>query len=280
MAAIRSFRYRWDMEGSRTALLRLASVLVLGLAACKPEEQGAASAGFDPTATANRVESPRFGKNVETVSPAAAKLMAAGKGAGAGKGGPTSEVSDSGRWKQVFDGAGLSPLGEDAPDPTRIGALMAGEGVRQDIVNTVLDESQRQGADPLLVFAVMKQESSFDPRAHSPAGARGLMQVMPDTGRGLDVHDPAALFDPRVNVRAGVRYLKGLFSTFSDVAMTQLSLINPLSDSGVKSAIAAYNAGPGAVQKYGGVPPYSETQGYVSKVLHYYQAYRNQLDAI
>jgi len=96
----------------------------------------------------------------------------------------------------------------------------------------------------------------------------------------LDVHDPAALFDPRVNVRAGVRYLKGLFSTFSDVAMTQLSLINPLSDSGVKSAIAAYNAGPGAVQKYGGVPPYSETQGYVSKVLHYYQAYRNQLDAI
>ncbi|MBI5203122.1 MAG: lytic transglycosylase domain-containing protein, partial [Elusimicrobia bacterium] len=153
-------------------------------------------------------------------------------------------------------------------------------GVRQDIVHTVLKESKEQGADPLLVFSVMKQESSFDPRAESKAGAKGLMQVMPDTGRGLGVHDPSALMNPAVNVKAGVRYLKEMFTTFSDVAMTEMSLINPFSHSGVKSAIAAYNAGPGNVAKYGGVPPFTETQGYVVKVLDYYRGYRSKLDSI
>jgi soluble lytic murein transglycosylase-like protein len=113
-----------------------------------------------------------------------------------------------------------------------------------------------------LVRAVIKVESDYDPRATSIAGARGLMQLMPETASRLLVKD---IDDPRENIFGGVRYLRILANTFNgDLALT----------------IAGYNAGEGAVRKYGGVPPYAETRGYVNKVSHYYRRYRHIVDPV
>ena len=114
----------------------------------------------------------------------------------------------------------------------------------------------RNGVDPALLAGLVKQESNLNPNAQSPAGARGLTQLMPATARGLGVTDPT---DPAQSLEAGARFLGGLLRQFS----------------GNESlALAAYNAGPGAVQKFGGIPPYEETQRYVPKVLGYAAQYR------
>lgn len=112
----------------------------------------------------------------------------------------------------------------------------------------------KHGVEPDLVKAVVRAESGFNPSAVSPAGARGLMQLMPGTARALGVSDA---FNPEQNIDAGVRYLKQQIDRFGDVRL----------------ALAAYNAGPAAVAKYGGVPPYRETQNYVNRVLSYRSAY-------
>ena len=96
-------------------------------------------------------------------------------------------------------------------------------------------------------MAVIDVESGFNAAAVSSAGAQGLMQIMPATGKDLNLFDP---FDPMENIDAGIRYLKYLLDTFPDKRL----------------AVAAYNAGPNAVKKYGDIPPYAETQGYVQKV--------------
>ena len=111
-----------------------------------------------------------------------------------------------------------------------------------------------------LVRAVIKVESDYDPRAVSSAGAQGLMQLMPETALRMQVRDS---FDPRLNILAGTRYLRILANTFNgDLQLT----------------IAAYNAGEGAVARHGGIPPYQETQVYVTKVLHFYHRYRSVKD--
>jgi soluble lytic murein transglycosylase-like protein len=107
--------------------------------------------------------------------------------------------------------------------------------------------AERYDIDPLLVQSVIEVESDYNPFAVSPKGARGLMQLMPQTAKRLSVTDS---FDPAQNIDGGVRYLKYLLSLFGDE----------------KHAIAAYNAGEGAVLKYGGVPPYPETTEYVKRV--------------
>ena len=122
----------------------------------------------------------------------------------------------------------------------------------------------------LLVLALVQNESGFHAGATSPVGARGLMQVMPATGRGLGVKDADALYDPATNLRAGVKFLKSLWGQFTDFSWTSLAGINPFESSEVKKVVASYNAGPGAVRKYGGVPPYRETMNYVKKVLGTY----------
>jgi soluble lytic murein transglycosylase-like protein len=108
--------------------------------------------------------------------------------------------------------------------------------------------AQRNGLDPALLAGLIKQESGFNPNAGSSAGAQGLTQLMPGTARGLGVTN---LHDPVQSIEGGARYLAQQLKTFNgDVAR----------------ALAAYNAGPGAVQRYGGVPPYAETQNYVRAV--------------
>ena len=109
-----------------------------------------------------------------------------------------------------------------------------------------------------LVRAVIRVESDFDPRAVSPANARGLMQLIPETAERMMVSDS---FDPRQNIFGGVRYLRVLANLFNG---------------DIQPTIAAYNAGEGAVMRYGGIPPYQETQDYVVKVLGHYRQYRSQ----
>lgn len=107
-----------------------------------------------------------------------------------------------------------------------------------------------------LIRAVIKVESNFDPRAVSPANAHGLMQLLPSTAERMMVDD---IFDPRQNILGGVRYLRILANTFNG---------------NLQLTVAGYNAGEGAVARYGGIPPYQETQNYVVHVLSYYEQYR------
>ena len=108
-----------------------------------------------------------------------------------------------------------------------------------------------------LLLAIIKTESNFNPKAVSPKGATGLMQLMPDTWKGLGVTDP---FDPEQNVRAGSAYFKDMLARFKSVNL----------------ALAAYNAGPGNVEKYDGIPPFDETQRYIKKVQWYYKYYKDK----
>ena len=121
------------------------------------------------------------------------------------------------------------------------------EGTPYDEIIAALSEAH--GVDPMLVKALIQVESNYKPRARSPKGAMGLMQLMPSTAREYRVRNP---FDPKANIEAGIKHLKGLIDRFGDR---------------VELALAAYNAGEGAVKKFNGVPPYRETRDYVSKIL-------------
>jgi soluble lytic murein transglycosylase-like protein len=116
-----------------------------------------------------------------------------------------------------------------------------------DLTAIVRQASETHGVDPLLVHSVVAVESGFNPLAVSPKGAQGLMQLMPGTARRFGVTDS---FDVRQNIEAGVKYLRLLQDKFKDDRL----------------ALAAYNAGEGAVMRYGGIPPYRETEQYVEKV--------------
>lgn len=116
----------------------------------------------------------------------------------------------------------------------------------------------RNGVDPAVLHGLIQQESGFDPSAQSSAGAMGLTQLMPGTASSLGVTNP---LDPAESIEGGARYLAQQLSRFGG---------------NTADALAAYNAGPGAVQQYGGVPPYAETQSYVQKVLGYAESYRRE----
>lgn len=118
-----------------------------------------------------------------------------------------------------------------------------------DLANLIQQTAAKYSLDPSLLAAVVQQESGGNPTAVSKVGAQGLMQLMPATAASLGVSDP---FDPVQNLDGGARYLSGLLSQYGgDTSL----------------ALAAYNAGPGNVAKYNGIPPFPETQGYVSRIL-------------
>jgi soluble lytic murein transglycosylase-like protein len=142
---------------------------------------------------------------------------------------------------------GTSTFGGVVFDPA------AGFAAPKHLTAVIRDASREHGVDPRLVAAVMRRESAWNENAVSPVGACGLMQLMPDTAKFLGVNN---IFDVRENVFGGTRYLRTLLDAFNG---------------DVDLALAAYNAGPGAVQKYRGVPPYRETRAYVAAVRGTYE---------
>jgi hypothetical protein len=126
----------------------------------------------------------------------------------------------------------------------------------------IIDSGHRNLVDPLLLYSIMHQESTFKPRAMSNKGARGLMQLMPGTAARFGVK---SIWDPEQNIEGGARYMRFLLDQF---------------DGDVKLALAGYNAGEGAVMKYGNrIPPYSETQEYVRRISRRYELIRDPMAA-
>lgn len=169
------------------------------------------------------------------------------------------ESKPSAQAAEQFDGlltGFLSESGKNADSENDVQA----EGLNGQLEAMITDRAKQYGLDPSLAKAVVKTESNFNPLAVSPVGAQGLMQLMPETAKGLGVKNS---FDPEQNVDGGIRYLKGLMDKYQSVP----------------EAVAAYNAGPGAVDKYKGVPPYAETQHYTDKVLKLYKQYSQNTGA-
>lgn len=152
----------------------------------------------------------------------------------------------------------MAPPASDAERRQFAQALAVASAAPDDGFDAIIEESAAAtGLSADLIHAVVRAESDYDPACRSSAGAMGLMQLMPGTARALGVSDP---WDPAQNVGGGARYLREQLDRFGDLTL----------------ALAAYNAGPGAVQRHGGVPPYDETQTYVRRVQRYLQ---ERLDA-
>jgi transglycosylase-like protein with SLT domain len=134
---------------------------------------------------------------------------------------------------------------------------LAGAGGGSGDYEALIEQAAaRNGVDPAVLHGLIEQESGFDPSATSSAGAAGLTQLMPGTASSLGVANP---LNPAESIEGGARYLRELMSEFGG---------------NTQNALAAYNAGPGAVEQYGGVPPYAETESYVTKVLGNAETYR------
>lgn len=166
-----------------------------------------------------------------------------------------TSAEETGQAKNIFS--------IDAPPNIPFGVLSVGSKLKasndsnnfktkSEIMDLIDETCEKYDMDSKLVKALVKQESGFNPDAKSKAGALGLMQLMPKTAESLGVKDP---MNPKDNIDGGVRYLKQMLERFNGNKIL---------------ALAAYNAGPNAVSKYNGVPPYKETQNYVKSILSMY----------
>ncbi len=158
-------------------------------------------------------------------------------------------------FSQTLQAAQAAPAAS-AASTTPVAGAVSGTGGAVPYAAEIEAAAARHGIDPALLKGLIRQESGFDPNAQSPAGAVGLTQLMPGTAAALGVRDPR---DPVQAIEGGARYLAEQLRRFGGDAA---------------KALAAYNAGPGAVQRHGGVPPYAETQQYVQRVLAYAEQYR------
>lgn len=154
----------------------------------------------------------------------------------------------------------------DTPTHGRYNMYLKEKVSGQDSNRSYLDIIRRHASsyqlEEALVKAVIKVESDYQPRVVSQKGAQGLMQLIPETARDLNVNNP---FDPYENIRGGSEYLRKMLDLFND---------------DVELALAAYNSGPSTVKRYGGIPPYDETRNYVKKVKHYLDYYRQAGDPL
>lgn len=151
---------------------------------------------------------------------------------------------------EINGNAPMNPFGQ--------AARVSGKGAPTELRTMIQEVAGKYDVDSLLLEALVSQESAFDDDAVSHKGAMGLTQLMPSTAKMLGVTNPR---DPLQNLTGGAKYLKQMITEFGG---------------DVEKALAAYNAGPGAVRKYGGIPPYGETQDYVRKILANYEALKRR----
>jgi hypothetical protein len=222
-------------DAMRKLFLFLALTLVSGSSALAQTNSGYQIDNFD------------FSNGVRIETPAAPPAKKPSR--------PTRQLAASQNFKYTPAAQSLTRLTSMNINPS-LGGFTTGDS---SVDNLIAESGRRNSVDPLLLYSIMHQESTFKPRAISPKGARGLMQLMPPTAARFGVTN---IYDPRQNIEGGARYVRFLLDLFGDVNL----------------ALAGYNAGEGAVIKYGyQVPPYSETQEYVRRISRRYNVIRDPL---